>query len=95
MKTINANNQGGSRTANLFYSIDESNATLLLRKIMWNLVLLNVGLLVTFVLVQHAMFYSFPPDINRFIWVNREVYIIGSISFLALVKSVNLICRKA
>ncbi|MFQ5910284.1 MAG: hypothetical protein ACE5IJ_06130 [Thermoplasmata archaeon] len=62
---------------------------------MWNLVLLNLGLIASFIFVQHAMFYSFPPDLSQFIWVGREVYLVGSISFFAFIKGLKVIVRKA
>lgn len=67
----------------------------LLKKTMWNLVLLNLGLIASFILVQHAMFYSFPPNPSRFIWVGREVYLVGSLAFLAFVKIVNVVVKRA
>jgi len=86
--------KGGSQTA-YHFSTKSIRKDHLLRKVAWNLVLLNLGLIASFVFVQHAMFYTFPPDPGRFIWVGREVYLVGSLAFLAFVKTVNIIVKKA
>lgn len=57
------------------------------RKIMWNVVLLFLGLFVGFVVIQHAMFYSFPPDLESFLYVRREVYVVFSVAFALSIKS--------
>ncbi|MFQ6107092.1 MAG: hypothetical protein ACE5QF_05850 [Thermoplasmata archaeon] len=84
---------GGPKTKLIFSTKDEQGHDLL-KKAIWNLVLLNLGLIASFIFVQHAMFYTFPPDIGKFIWVGREVYLIGSLSFFAFVRAVSVIVRK-
>ncbi len=43
--------------------------------VLWNLVILLWSLLLGILLVQHSMFYEFPPNVSRWLDVSPMVYV--------------------
>lgn len=64
---------------------------ILMRKVMWNLVLLFLGLFVGFIVIQHAMFYSLPPNLDEFLYVQKEVYVVFSLMFVISIRTLFLV----
>lgn len=64
---------------------------IVMKMVIWNVVLLFLGLFIGFVIVQHAMFYTFPPNPDAFLYVQREVYVVFSIIFVVSVRTLSFV----
>ncbi|MEE9115705.1 MAG: hypothetical protein V3U09_02285 [Thermoplasmata archaeon] len=78
---------GSSFGLTLINRIRNIDTEILMRKVMWNLVLLFLGLFVGFIVIQHAMFYSLPPNLDEFLYVQKEVYVIFSLMFVISIRT--------
>lgn len=74
----------GPTLSNWIRSVDTE---VLMRKVMWNLVFLFLGLFVGFIVIQHAMFYSLPPNLDEFLYVQKEVYVVFSFMFMISIRT--------
>ena len=74
----------GLTFSNWIRSVDTE---VLMRKVMWNLVFLFLGLFVGFIVIQHAMFYSLPPNLDEFLYVQKEVYVVFSLMFVISIRT--------
>lgn len=71
--------------------IEGIDPVVVVKKIVWNMVLLFLGLFIGFVIVQHAMFYAFPPNLDAFIYVQKEVYLVFSIIFVLSIRTLSYV----
>lgn len=78
----------GLTLSNWIESIDTE---VVMKKVVWNLVLLFLGLFVGFIVIQHAMFYSLPPNLDEFLYVQKEVYIVFSLMFVISIRTLFLV----
>lgn len=76
------NYRRGGFSHSVIIRIRSADPVMVMRKIMWNIVLLLLGLFMGFIVIQHAMFYSFPPNLSEFLYVQKEVYIVFSVVFV-------------
>lgn len=60
--------------------------TRLSKRLAWNLAILNMTLVVSFLFVQHNSLYSFPPDLSGFVYADVGVYLLLSLLLFVLAK---------
>ncbi len=84
----------GTSKHSLLNRVKDADPEVVMKKAIWNLVLLLLGLLIGFIIIQHAMFYSFPPNLDAFIYIQKEVYFVFSLLFLLSVRTLSYVESK-